>query len=276
MTDNLQNPIDVYIVGTGIVGYNQLTREAISALDESERLYWAGTQDFVLEHIQEEHDIDDVIDLNEEYNEGLDRMETYRRMSDAVLDGAEELDSPVAFALHGHPFVFSVPSQLVVEKAAERGVTVKPQPGISALACVFADFNIDPMNGFQMYEASDLLVREWELNPQVPTMIWQIGAVETVLYLDDWSKPERYTRFREYLEQFYPEDHEVELLQAATFPLANSDRITFELGEFESMHETIDRGMYILYVPPVEERPIRNEELYEQLQSEEHIQSLSQ
>lgn len=270
-----ENPVDIYVVGTGIVGYNQLTREAISALEESERVYWAGTQDLVLDHIQTEYGVDEVVDVNEEYQEGRDRMVTYERMSDAVIEGAEELDSPVAFASHGHPFVFSVPSRLVVEKAAERGLNVESQPGISSLACIFADFNIDPMDGFQMFEASDMLVREWEPNPEVPAMIWQIGAVETLLYSDDWSTPERYTRFREYLEQFYPSDHEVELLQAATFPVADSDRFTVELGEFESMHETIDRGLYILYVPPVEERPIQNEELYEQFQSEEHIQQFS-
>lgn len=164
---------------------------------------------------------------------------------------------------------------MVAEGADERGLTVEPQPGISALDCVFADFNLDPMHGFQIFEASDLIVREWELNPQMPTMVWQLGAIETVLYKDDWSNPERYTRFREYLERFYPSDHEIELLQAATYPAADSGRFAFELGELESMHEAIDRGMYILYLPPVERRPIQNEEAYEAIQSEEHIDALS-
>lgn len=267
-------PIDIYVIGTGMVGSNQLTREAVHALERSERLYWAGEQDRVREYLRSEY-VSDTVDLTEEYQDGLDREVSYRRMKEAVLDGAEEADEPVAFALHGHPFVFARPAEMVVEEAAERDLTVETQPGISALSCVFADFNLDPMHGFQIIEASDLIVREWELNPQMPTVIWQLGAIETVLYKDDWSRPERYTRFRKYLEEFYPSDHEIELLQAATYPAAESDRFTFEVGELESMHETIDRGMYVLHLPPVEERPIQNEEAYEEFQSEDHFSDLT-
>lgn len=273
--ESLDNPVDIYVVGTGMVGYSQLTREAMSALEASERVYFAATQDLVLEHVREEY-TEDVVDLNEEYERNESRLDTYERMAEEVLSGAEELDAPVAFALYGHPMVFVSPSRFVLEEAPERGLEVEVQPGVSAMDCVYADVGFDPStSGVQMVEATDLLVREWELNPQMPAMIWQVGAVETGMYVKDWSEPERFTRFRRYLQRFYPDDHEVYLLQTATYPLAESQEIPVRLDEFESKHEVIDRGMYILYVPPAEEREIRNEELFERFTSRDHVEAIT-
>lgn len=274
-TESPENPVDIYVVGTGMVGYNQLTRETMSALEESERVYFAGTQDAVMAHFEAEYDTE-VVDLRDEYTEGGSRLDTYERMAELVMEGAEELDAPVTFALYGHPMVFVSPSKFVLDEAPDRGLAVEVQPGISAMDCIYADVNFDPArNGVQMFEASDLLLREWELNPEVPTMIWQVGAVETAMYVKDWSEPERFTRFREYLQQFYPDDHEVRLLQTATYPLAESQQVTVPLDEFETKHELIDRGMYILYVPPVEKREFRNEELLEKFESREHVETLT-
>lgn len=271
---DLKNPIDIYIIGTGMVGYRQLTREAEAAIEESERVYLVHLHGLVEEYL-EQFDVE-TYDLREYYEESGDRRKIYNEMAEHVLDAADETDSPITFAAYGHPMVFVSPSQLIIDRASDRGVTVETRPGISSMDCLFVDLQLDPgVNGIQMYEATDLLTREFELNPDVPAMIWQIGALETGLYDTAVSKPERFSRIREYLRQFYPTDHTMTLAQSATYPITEPKLVDFELDEFESMADQIT-GLQTLYIPPVRTRPVQNEELAAQLNSKEHLERITQ
>lgn len=141
--------------------------------------------------------------------------------------------------------------------------------------CLYADIGFDPAeNGVQMFEATGLLLREFELNPDIPAMIWQIGALESAIYTTAASKPERFTRFRKYLERFYPPDHTVSLLQTATYPISDSQQIEFEIGEFETMADQIT-AVQTLYIPPVRKRPVQNEKLAELTESADHIKTIT-
>lgn len=266
---------DIYIVGTGMVGYTQLTMQARQALERAERTYIVDGQPLVVDHVRSEY-CEEVVDLSEEYTDGENRAEIYERMARRVLDDAEETDGPVTLALYGHPMVFVSPSQIVIERAPRRGLDVEVQPGISAIDCIYADLGFDPAeNGVQMFEATDLLLREFPLNPEVPAMIWQIEAVETIHHTERGSDPVKYERFRDYLLEFYPDDHEVHLLQTAMYPVADSIQLSVELGNLESLTPQLDDGAYIMYVPPVRERPIQNERLVEELRSDDHVELIT-
>ncbi|WP_372909694.1 SAM-dependent methyltransferase [Salinigranum sp.] len=271
----VDNPVDVYVVGTGMVGYAQLTREVESAFAESEAVYLLDTTGPTNKYIEEEFGAD-VYNLGELYEEGTDRRETYDRMADVVLSAAEEAQGPVTFALYGHPMIFVNPSRQVVDRGTDRGLKVDVLPGISSLDAVFCDAGFDPAeNGLQTFEATDLLVREWELNPEVPAMIWQVSVVETTRHTERESRPGRFTRFREYLERFYPADHTAHLLQTAIFPVADSKDIPVEIGRLEERTEALNNGYYILYIPPVRERSVQNEELAEKVKSREHLEEIT-
>ncbi|SHJ99257.1 SAM-dependent methyltransferase [Haladaptatus paucihalophilus] len=267
------NFVDIYVIGTGMVGTRQFTQEAISALEQCERVYLVHFQKSVKKYLEEF--TDQVHVLTDEYNEGEKRDNTYARMAQQVLDGAEESEGPVVFALYGHPMVFVSPSRWVIDEAPERGLEVEVQPGISSMDCLYSDIAFDPAkNGVQMFEASDLLLREFDLNPDIPAMIWQVGMLESALYTTNSSEPERFTRFREYLERFYPPDHSVSLLQTATYPISNSRQIEFEIKDFEKMADEIN-AIQTLYIPPANERPVQNEELAELFKSKEHIETIT-
>lgn len=271
----IENPIDIYVAGTGMVGYSQITREVESAFEESEVVYLLDTKGPINGYLENEFDVD-IYDLSEHYGDDKDRRETYDEMADAVLEGADCSDGPVTFALYGHPMIFVNPSRQVLEEGRELDMNVEVMPGISSLDTVFCDIGFDPAaNGLQTYEATDLLVREWELNPEVPAMIWQVSVVETALHTDRDSLPSRFTRFKEYLQQFYPDDHTVHLLQTATFPIAESKDITVDLDKFESKTDDLNQGYYILYIPPANRRDVQNEDLAETVQSEEHLHQIT-
>lgn len=272
---DIENPTDIYVAGTGMVGFSQLTREVESAFEESEEVFLLDTKGPINNYIHEEFDVD-IYDLGSHYGDDKDRRQTYDEMADVVLEAANDADDPVTFALYGHPMIFVNPSRQVIEEGQELGMNVEVMPGISSLDTVFCDIAFDPAaNGLQTFEATDLLVREWELNPEVPAMIWQVSVVETALHTDRDSRPERFTRFKEYLQQFYPDDHTVHLLQTATFPIAESKNIPVELDEFETKTEDLNNGYYILYVPPARERGVQNEELAEKVESEEHLHHIT-
>jgi tetrapyrrole methylase family protein/MazG family protein len=95
-----------------------------------------------------------------------------------------------------------------------------------------------------------------------------------VYYPMNRSAPERFTGFREYLEQFYPADHTVKILETAIHPIARSKQIEFEIGEFESMHDQVTPSQ-TLFVPPVRQRPPQNEELLEKMGSSDYIETIT-
>jgi len=275
------NPIDVYLVGTGMVGYRQFTKEAEAAVRNSERVFLVHYQDLVKSYLEDEvaAELDvagEVELLTSEYEEGEDRGHAYDRMAERVLEGARKADAPITFALYGHPMVFVSPTQFVLDRAEEEGLRTEVRPGISAVDCLYCDLALDPArNGIQMFEATDLLLREFDLTPDVPAFIWQVGALETGLHTDADSTPARFTRFREYLRQFYPDDHTVHLCQTATYPISESERIEVELGEFETLHDRIN-GLQTLYVPPTRERPTQNDELAEKALSADHLEVITE
>ena len=83
-----------------------------------------------------------------------------------------------------------------------------------------------------MYEATDLPLRQRPLQPDVPCLLWQVGTVESSLFGRAANKPGRFTKIRDYLLRFYP-------------------------------------GL-TLYIPPVEWRPVADDDLLKQLVSAEH------
>lgn len=264
---------DVYVAGCGIVDIRQLTKEAEAAIREAECVYMYYYNQAINNYV--EAIASDVVFVTEEYDGDTHRGEIYRRIADRVVGGAESVDDPVTFLTYGHPFVFVTPTKFIVEAAEERGLDVRVMPGISAADCLFVDLRLDPAaNGIQMFEATDLLLREFDLNPDVPALLWQVGAVETSFYSTDPSEPERFSRIREYLQQFYPDDHPVYLAKTAQFGFDESEILEYALDELESIHEVVSIA-HTLYVPPVRERPVQNEELAEVVDSKDHLDEIT-
>ena len=122
--------------------------------------------------------------------------------------------------------------------------------------CMLVDLVIDPAtNGLQMYEATDLLLRERPLQPDVPAMIWQIGALETALFATGPSVPERFDRFVRHLLKFYPESHEVYATYSATHPLFKSEIYKFALRDMGKYAANLHQG-FSLFIPILSTRPI--------------------
>ncbi|WP_437523406.1 SAM-dependent methyltransferase [Sorangium sp. So ce726] len=259
---------DIYVVGTGIAAPDHLTKEAERILSSCNEVLFVdsgpGLPDYLATICAR------VTDLSTLYEDGSSRLKTYHRMAARVLEAALDR-APVAFALYGHPLVYAYPPFLVRAGAAELGLRVKVVPGISAADCILTELNIDPAtNGFQMYEATDVLLRRRPLQSDVPALIWQIGAVETGLYSRAPSRPERFSRFQKHLEKYYPRSHVVYAVCCATTSLKPATVLQFEIRQMMDLAHVLHAG-YTLYIPPAAIQPVLDLELLGQIDDAQHL-----
>ncbi len=265
------HPFDIYLLGTGMVGARQITHETSEALKRSKLIMYLHHDPSVHEYLANfEIPLQDLQPL---YTEELPRPEIYKNISEEVLSAASR-SSPVSFISYGHPLVFVAPTKAIVLEGPKRGLRVQTLPAISSMDGLFIDLNLDPgVEGLQMYEATDLLVRRRPLQSDVPALIWQIGALETIHYLAANSKPERFERFIAYLTEFYPADHVVTITATSTLPIAKPKLIQTSISELDRYHAEIG-GPETLYIPPVQHRQIQDDDLRKLVESKDHLRSM--
>ena len=267
-----RSAFDIYIVGTGIVGVQHITREVDAVLRQSKEVLYVDDTFGIHEYLEQV--CPKVTNLHPlAYREGDERVNAYNIMTAKVIEAALN-HSPVTFALYGHPLVFASPPFKVLKIAPLFGLQVKVLPGISAMDTLFIDLGLDPsVRGLQMYEATELLLRQHPLQPDIPCLIWQVGTVESCLYSESMSKPERFTRIKRYLLKFYPPSHELVAVYSSTHPLVPSVQTGFRLEDIEAYAQHLHQGITV-YIPPVDSQPLVDPELCVQMNSSAHLQKI--
>jgi len=262
----------IYIVGTGIVGVRQMTPEVAAAIRASTEVFYLDPAPGVDIHLRQL--CSRVTNLDTEYQEGLNRAETYRRMSARVFSAAID-HPPVTVALYGHPLVYAVSPFQLMDLARAYELRVKVFPGISSLDTMFVDLNLDPAtNGLQIYEATDVVLRERPLQTDVPCLLLQIGTFGTAISSAKPGAPQRFALIKDYLLRFYPATHRVAAVTSSVHPLLKPSIFTFEIQDIERQAARLSYDT--LYIPPVSIRPIVESELLSQLKSEQNLTPASE
>jgi tetrapyrrole methylase family protein / MazG family protein len=264
---------DIFIVGLGISGYTQVTKETEQALSVAKKIFYVHTEPYIKEYLK--RFCDDIEDLYSLYVDHQNRMLTYDAMADRVMNEAKN-SSPVVFALYGHPYCFVTPSKTVLREGPKRGLKVEMLPGVSALDTLFVDLHLDPSDrGLVQYEANYCLLFRPQLDPAVPCLIWQPGAVETRGYNPRPSKPERFYRLRDYIRQFYPGEHKLSLTTCASNPLVDPEMIWSTVDEFPSLGSTIT-GLSTMFIPPARDPRLTDPKILAEIDDPNHIAALVQ
>jgi uncharacterized protein YabN with tetrapyrrole methylase and pyrophosphatase domain len=251
-------PFDIGIVGTGIVGTHQLTREAEEVIRRSRRTFVIDSGYGIPEYLATI--CPDVIELGTLYEPGKDRLPTYRRMAAEVVSAAVA-EPPVCLATYGHPWVYCYPTTLITRAAPLLGLHVEVFPGVSSFDTLLVDLGTDiAPNGIQMYEATDLLLRRRPILTDVTCVIWQPTVVGDPTYRADAYTAEQFLPLQEYLLGFYPADHEVAIVTTRTFPLTRSVVQRLSLHELAAELEQAP-SVGTLYIPPLVERPVEDADL---------------
>jgi uncharacterized protein YabN with tetrapyrrole methylase and pyrophosphatase domain len=257
-----QLPFNIAIVGLGIVGVHQITREAEETIRRCGHTFVVDSGFGVVSYLKSI--CAEVTSLVPLYEKGKDRLSTYRQMAAEVINAALA-GSPVAFATYGHPLVYCYPAELIQRAAKLLNLKVEVFPGISSLDTLFVDLAIDAAaDGLQMYEVTDLLLRRRPLQNDVPCVLWQVIAIAEPTYQTDRLSAKQFLPLQNYLLEFYPPQHPLTLVVSKTFPLLKSVVETYRL---DTLAVNLERGPQggNLYIPPIRRRPIEDQQLLEKL-----------
>jgi uncharacterized protein YabN with tetrapyrrole methylase and pyrophosphatase domain len=255
-------PFDIAIVGLGIVGVHQMTREVEETIRRCRHTFVVDSGFGVISHLKSI--CVEVTNFLPLYEKGKDRMSTYRRMAAEVINAAIT-DSPVCFASYGHPLIYCDPAMLIQKAAALLDLRVETFPGISSLDTLLVDLGVDiAADGLQMYDATDTLLRRRPIQNDVPCVLWQASSVSDTTHQIDRRSAEQFLPLQDHLLKFYPPEHPITLVVSKTFPLLQS---IVETCRLETLAMDLERGPQAgtLYIPPVHHREFEDLQLLEKL-----------
>jgi tetrapyrrole methylase family protein/MazG family protein len=163
--------------------------------------------------------------------------EVYRAIAEEIVRLGARPEG-VIYAVPGHPLVGETTTRLILKLASERGIEVSVKEGVSFLDSLFVALGLDPLDGLQIVDASELASHHYpKLDPDRPAVVGQL-----------------YDRFlasqvKIALMDVYPEEHLVTLVRGVgtvspvvhTLPLYELDR-----------QEGIDY-LTSLFIPPLPE-----------------------
>ncbi len=264
---------DIYLVGLGIVSTLQITRETEQTLRLCKKVFFLHSEATIVQKYLREL-CPDVTDLHNCYEVNVPREKAYQKMVEIVIDAAKKTP-PVALALYGNPVVFVTPTQLIMELSTKLGFKVKMLAGVSAFDCMLVDLDVDPSEGTLIYEVNDMLIHKRRLLPDMHCFIWQVGGVESETFSSSMSLPCRFLRLKKYLLQFYPPEHESVIITCATNPAVDAKLTRVKLGALETEPVQMHAGA-TLYIPPVQEPVVVDEEFFELLTSVDHIKNITE
>jgi len=226
-----------------------VTAETLSALQQADRLFYLANNAVTARWLEEENAT--AASLSDCYEVGVDRSLAYEAMTERVLGPVREgMDVVVAF--YGHPGVFAAPPHEAIRRAREEGFDAVMLPAISAEDCLIADLGIDPGQcGFQVYGATDFLLRRRRIDRASYLLLWQVGLIGESRYFGDssiWNR-EGLALLQETLLQHYRMDHEVIIYEANPLPVSVPKILRVRLADLSSADITIRST---LCIPPSE------------------------
>ena len=161
----------ITVVGLGSGDPEQLTLGVWRRLQQAERRY-VRTAQHPMMTLFEEHRL--AYRSFDELYERLDSFpDVYAAIADELLRAAgEDASSAVLYAVPGHPMVAERTVQLLRERCPEAGIALEVLGGESFLDQAFLRFGFDPIEGFQLLDATEL--KASQLRPELHTVIGQV------------------------------------------------------------------------------------------------------
>ncbi|TLU66814.1 hypothetical protein FE810_04720 [Thalassotalea litorea] len=231
-------------VGTGITLGAHLTPNARNHITQADIVFSAMNSSFGRLWLTEMNS--NVHDLQQYYQKGKPRSETYQKMVAVMLDAVRD-GNKVVGAFYGHPGIFATPPHTAIAIAKQEGYLAQMLPGISADDCLLADCGIDPgKNGCASFEANQFIRYHRPIDNSAYLILWQVGILGDSGHQFSTSEPYKQLLV-EVLHQNYPLHHEIILYEAPTLAI-ESPRITpITLAEFA---QTPTSQITTMLIPP--------------------------
>ncbi|KYD18777.1 putative tetrapyrrole methyltransferase domain [Caldibacillus debilis] len=163
--------------------------------------------------------------------------DVYHEIAATLFEHAEK-HGEIVYAVPGHPFVGEKTVQLLLEKSGERGVELVFYGGGSFLDSLFQTLRIDPLEGFQLLDATNLKREDIQVTQHV--VIAQVYD----FYIASEVKLT--------LMEILPDDYDVYLVSEAG---GSGERLQkLKLYELDRNFQT--GNLTSVYVPPVKDEKI--------------------
>ena len=238
----------IYLLGSGIRGALQFTQETIQALRASRVVYVLHDDTMVLDAVREL--CPQVEDLATLYSPGDVRSNVYRTISEKLVAEAISGGPSIAFLVHGHPLFLVSATEYTLELARSKGLRVEMLPAVSSFDTLLCDLEIDYGYGLQLFDSSTLLAVDWQPNPQVPMLIFQLATTLCDKVVDTEPPPQVLRPLVEKLLRTYPPDHLCTVVHSSAFLLERSTKIEVALGNLAECDDIELWKRPTLYVPP--------------------------
>lgn len=168
----------ITVIGLGSGDPDQLTLGSLKRLQRARERYIRTKDHPVVSWLEETGvtftSFDEVYEAKDQFSE------VYEEIAARLLSYAEagSEDTEIVYAVPGHPMVAEATVKLLRERCGERGITLSIMGGESFLDEAFLRLGFDPIEGFQLLDAS-ALGGGWAIDPRQHTLIGQVYDVLT-------------------------------------------------------------------------------------------------
>lgn len=231
----------ITIIGLGAGELDQLTMGVYRLLKETPHLYVRTKEHPVIAQLEAEGltytSFDAVYEAHDEFEQ------VYESITSILLERAAEQD--IVYAVPGHPLVAERTVQLLLEQGEARGIGVEIKGGQSFLDPLFASVKIDPVEGFQLVDATSFRQGELELRHHIIFCQVYDAFIASEVKLT--------------LMESLPDDYEVYIVTAA----GTSSESVKKVPLYELDHEAELNNLTSVYVPPVKDEELLYQEFHE-------------
>ena len=229
---------EITIIGLGAGDLEQLPLGIYKKLVQTEQCYVRTADHPVIGDLKREGINFTAFDGIYEKHDQFEAV--YEEIAETLLDEAS--NRSVLYAVPGHPMVAEKTVQLLLEKGPALGIAIKLEGGQSFLDPLFQAVRIDPIEGFQLLDGTDLSPDDLHI-----TQHMIIGQVYDAFSASDVKLT---------LMEKLPDDYEVYIVTAAG---SSQEKVT-KCALFELDRQMELSNLTSVYVPPVKDEALRYRE----------------
>ncbi|MEH7514623.1 nucleoside triphosphate pyrophosphohydrolase [Gottfriedia acidiceleris] len=231
----------ITVLGLGAGDLNQLPFGIYKVIQKTDNLYLRTKDHPVISELETEgltfQSFDEIYEKHDRFEE------VYQEIVQLLVKASEE--GAITYAVPGHPLVAEKTVQLLIELADKGKIQLDIKGGQSFLDAMFTSLKIDPIEGFQFVDATDL---------ESESITFRQHLIICQVY-DQMTASHAKLKLMEQL----PDDYEVVIVTAAGSANEQIRRVPL----FELDRDTSINNLTSVYVPPVK----NEEDLYHQFET---------
>lgn len=230
------------VVGSGIKSIAHITEETKKIIQHADKVLYLVNEDNLKAWIQRE--AKEAESLEPAYFSSPKRIDAYSQITTRIVSEYYKIKT-LCVVFYGHPSVFAESALNAVKEINAANGHAILLPAVSAMDCLFSDLQIDPGDqGCYAIDATELLIYEKSVETYTHTILWQIAN----LGMADANQTRKIHVLRDYLYEFYPEDYQVCLYEAAILP---TQKPRIQWLSLRDLVQTAINPVSTLYIPPM-------------------------